>query len=91
MKQYFRNRATSLKRRINLRFINRRFILRLRYLSDEVANCLNIIMERTGSAVGRLHERGKAGGHEPALSVPPHFNVQGKTSFLNDTFRAFKE
>ena len=37
MKQYFRNRATSLKRRINLRFINRRFILRLRYLSDEVA------------------------------------------------------
>jgi len=37
MKQYFRNRATSLKRRINLRYINRRFILRLRYLSDEVA------------------------------------------------------
>ena len=39
----------------------------------------------------RHMERGKAGGHEPALSVPPHFNLQGKTSFLNDTFRAFKE
>ena len=37
MKQYFRNRVTSLKRRINLGFINRRFILRLRYSSDEVA------------------------------------------------------
>jgi len=38
MKQYFRYRATSLKRRINLGFINRRFILGLRYSSDEVAS-----------------------------------------------------
>ena len=37
MKQYFRYRATSLKRRMNLGFINRRFILRFRYLFDEVA------------------------------------------------------
>ena len=37
MNQYFLYRATSLKRRINLGLVNRRFILRLRDSFDEPA------------------------------------------------------